>query len=645
MLTVLFYIGLLLLFFGAVAPAIFFRGGKNQRRLSLALMAISASLLFVFASDVIYENQEVSMTVYRILPSFYFSFFIDRLSAFFILTISVVSFGVAIYSTQYIEYHKNDIRNNILVFLMGLFILSMLLVVSSANTFSFLFFWETMSLTSFLLVMFAYENEETRKAGIFYFIMTQLSGVFLFTGFFMLYLSSGSFDISAASIDPAIMAPVFLCLFLGFSIKAGVVPFHKWLPYAHPASPSNISALMSGVMIKVAVYGLMRFVIFVLEPQLWWGVLILVAGTLSAILGIIYAMKEHDIKRLLAFSSIENIGIIMIGFGLYIIFSLNNLEDLAMLSLLGALFHTLNHAIFKSLLFLTAGSVVNATGIRNIEYMGGLIHRMPKTALLFFIGAASISALPPLNGFVGELLIFQSMMQSHYLTDTLMQVLVIICLAVFALTSALAAACFVKAFGTVFLALPRSQKVEKANEVGMHMLLGPSVLAASCIFLGLSATWLFSKAGYYPQIPDMGVLGAIMAAAFLAIFGIVWVVSSHRTRDVETWRCGIRRGDGWFEYTATGFSQPIMNIFRSVYRTREDYRRTFFDRSSVIFRDGRAEIHLLNFFEVYIYLPIAGFISRVAMVMYRLHNGKLDTYLYYTFITIIILLVSMRWLA
>ena len=300
--------------------------------------------------------------------------------------------------------------------------------------------------------MLEYEKKETVKAGMFYFVMTHLSTVFLFFAFLFLYVTTGSFNIQPITAQPLIASIAFVFLFLGFGIKAGIIPFHKWLPYAHPASPSNISALMSGVMIKVAIYGLVRFLLL-LPMESWWGMLILVMGTASALLGVIYALKEHDLKKMLAYSSIENVGVILVGIGLYVIFNVSGFTSIAMLALFGALFHSFNHAVFKSLLFMTTGAVINQAETKNIEEMGGLIKRMPTTALMFLIGAVSISALPPFNGFVSELMIFQAFFQSPVLGNPFLVLLLIVALSVFALTSALAAACFVKAFGISFLAL------------------------------------------------------------------------------------------------------------------------------------------------------------------------------------------------
>ena len=276
--------------------------------------------MLVFAAEILLTDTTYSAMLYQITSLFQFSFMVDRLAAFFLTLISIVSVAVAIYSIQYLEHEEHEERKSVIVALMSFFIFSMLLVVASFSMFSFLFFWEIMALSSFLLVMTDFEKKETQKAGLFYFIMTHLSTLFLFFAFLFIYLQTGTFDMTAIRADPLITSTAFVFLFLGFGIKAGIIPFHKWLPYAHPASPSNISALMSGVMIKVALYGLIRF-LFLLPMETWWGLLLIGFGALSASIGVIYALKESDIKKMLAYSSIENIGIIILGFGLYVIFS------------------------------------------------------------------------------------------------------------------------------------------------------------------------------------------------------------------------------------------------------------------------------------------------------------------------------------
>ncbi|HIH36739.1 MAG TPA: hydrogenase membrane subunit, partial [Methanocellales archaeon] len=395
------------------------------------IFACTGLLLFSF-NVLVHET----VNFHILLSGFTVNFSIDNLASFFIILISLIGLSVAVYSISYSEHFENEIKRNLLVSLTAFFILSMVFVVASHNLIAFLFFWELMSISSFMLVMFDYDKPETKKAGIFYFVMTQMSTIFLLFAFTLIYNHTNSLDYTQLQgLSAPLSSLIFLSLTAGFAIKAGLIPFHKWLPYAHPASPSSISALMSGVMIKVAIYGFLRFLFLLPEQQLWWGILILITGTVSALLGVIYALKEHDIKRLLAYHSIENIGIILLGVGLYMLFSFYRVRDLAMISIFAALFHTLNHALFKSLLFLNSGSVVHRMNTKNIEEMGGLIKKMPHTALLFLIGAISISALPPFNGFVSELMIFQVFLKFNVLSSPIIKIILILSLSLFALTS------------------------------------------------------------------------------------------------------------------------------------------------------------------------------------------------------------------
>jgi len=646
MLEFLFPLGLSAFFLAIILSLIGSKLGSSKvpRQASLVFTSVASVAILVFALEIVFSNKSFSLLAYQITPLFQFSFLVDRLAAFFLALVAVVSVAVAIYSVQYVEHTAHDGRKNLIVSFMNIFIASMVLVIASFSMFSFLFFWEIMALSSFLLVMVEFEKKETQKAGIFYFVMTHLSTLFLLFAFLFIYTVTGTFDIAQIRAEPLITSVAFVFLFLGFGIKAGIIPFHKWLPYAHPASPSNISALMSGVMIKVAIYGLVRFILL-LPMQTWWGILILAAGTTSAVLGVIYALKEHDIKRLLAYHSIENIGIILIGIGLFVIFSVAGFEAIAFLALVGALFHTLNHAIFKSLLFMTSGSIVNATGTRNIEEMGGLIKRMPKTALLFLIGAVSISALPPFNGFVSELMIFQAFFQSVVLANPFLELILIVSLAVFALTSALAAACFVKAFGITFLALPRSDEAKSAKESPKLMIIGPAILAALCVALGIFSLQIFGALGFSFPLPNMLFVGAILAGFYIFIYVALREVANRRERITETWECGFTTQTSKMEYTASGFSEPLVTILKSIFRTQKKSERNYYDDKGVIFKDGKAEIQLMNFFEERIYLPAADFMRKVSLKVNNLQRGDVDLHVAYAFATIVVFLLIIWWFA
>ena len=645
MYTALFLVALSLLAAGFLIPLIsYHRDARMVRTLASSCTILSAIVLGSISVLILTGSDMIAFTAIQPFPTVSISFVIDRLAAFFLLIIALVSACVALYAAEYIEHLDGGSRRNLLSGCTNLFILAMVLVVSSGNTLSFFFFWELMAASSFILVMYEYDHPETRKAGIFYFIMTQLSTMFVLFGILMLCIQTGSFAFAPAGSSGApLLIVAFLSLFAGFSIKGGIIPFHKWLPYAHPASPTPVSALMSGVMLKMAVYGLVRFLLAVFSPDLWWGILILLFGSLSAVLGVIYALKEHDIKGMLAYSSIENIGIIFMGIGLFVIFSATNLPLLATLSLLGALFHSLNHALFKSLLFLSAGSVVHATHTRDIEHMGGLASRMPWTSALFFIGAAAIAALPPLNGFASELLIFTAIFTSIAVVDPLLKVLLLICLALFALTSALSAACFVKAFGSVFLALPRSPESAGAREVPPAMLIGPAILALACIFLGLCAYQLFALAGFPVPLPDLLLIGILLVLMAAVSFIFLQVSASRAVRISETWGCGTHFQEASAEYTGHGFSEPLDIIFSSIYRTRIRNERVFFDQKNCIFKEGTAEIRLMKVFEEYLYLPLAQGSVRVATGISRFQNGCLDTYLLYVFVTVIVVILFLGW--
>ncbi|MCX6649332.1 MAG: proton-conducting transporter membrane subunit [Candidatus Bathyarchaeota archaeon] len=643
MIESLYQIGLLILILSILFPlTIFLKKSAVPRTLSNISLILSSLLLSVASVLLLLQGGEVTITSYMFAPNLTLSLSVDRLSAFFILVIAIVSFSVAVFSPGYLHHLESERRRSIVTSATSLFVASMLLLVISRDIFSFLLFWEAMSLSSFMLVMTNYEEREAGKAGLFYFAMTQLSTMCLMSGFLALYALTGSYSIPFAGVvDPVALSVVFVVLFVGFGIKAGVVPFHKWLPYAHPASPSNISALMSGVMIKVAIYGLIRFVSGVASPPLWWGSLILVAGTVSAVLGVIYAMKEHDVKRLLAYHSIENIGIILIAYGLSVTFTGYGLADLANLCLVAALFHTLNHALFKSLLFMTAGSVINATGVRNVEELGGLIKRMPYTAVLFLVGAVAISGLPPFNGFVSELMIFQAFLSGWRVGGPLESAVMLTCLAVFALTSALAAACFVKLFGTMFLAMPRSEEAAEAHEVGLGMLVGPAVPAALCILLGVFSYQILAPMGLGAYVPNMAVFGLALLATGAVVFASVRLLASRETRVTETWGCGIPKQDPRMEYTPSGFSEPIMVIFKQIYRTQERLDLTYYDRNRVILRGGLAEIRLFKLFEERLYLPVARAALRVSEALNRAQEDQLsDTYLLYIFAACLVLLIA-----
>src|ERR1039458_1741686 len=359
-----------------------------------------------------------------LLASIHFAVRLDALSAFFLLLVSLLGFAISIYSLGYAKGFFGRKNVGVLGAFFNLLVLATTLVVVADNVWLFLMGWELMALTAYCLVSFEHEESETRRAGVLYFIMSHLDAGCIILGFALLFQASGDYSFASLHDIGAQMAPgkrdaAFLLFLVGFGIKAGIVPFHICLPAAHPVAPSNVSAFMSGVLIKTGIYGFIRVGFdFLGTPPLWWGVTVLTVGTVSAVLGVLYALMEHDLKRLLAYHSIENIGIILMGLGAALMFRHTGHPLLATLGLIAGLYHTINHASFKGLLFLGAGAVLHATGTRNMEELGGLIKRMPQTAFFFLVGAVAISALPPLNGFVSEWLTYQALLRGFGTTDS-----------------------------------------------------------------------------------------------------------------------------------------------------------------------------------------------------------------------------------
>jgi hydrogenase-4 component B len=469
---------------------------------------------------------------------------------------------------------------------------------------------------------------------------------------------------AAASLDPTTSNLIFVLLALGFGSKAGVIPLHIWLPRAHPAAPSHVSALMSGVMIKLGVYGLARVAFDWLGVgPLWWGGTILVVGAVSGVLGVLYALIDSDLKRLLAYSSVENIGIILLGMGAAMIFQAHGLPGLAALALVAALYHTLNHAAFKSLLFMGAGAVLHATHTRNMEDLGGLIKRMPQTALFFLVGSLAIAALPPLNGFISEWLTFQSLLLSFQISAHTVNLIFALGVAALALTSGLAAACFVRAFGITFLALPRSESAGDAREVAWTMRAAMAVLALACIVLGiapslflapLEATVFDLMAGHadlqfnltsvvangeFGWIAPLWITVGLIALLMTIPYALGLLGANTRRRCYETWGCGRALQTARFEYTATAFANPFKRVFALLYRPVKELdiefhpESRYFVRTITYYNEGRL------IFEDALYRPLLRMIQVLAREARVLQSGNVHGYLVYILVALVALLI------
>jgi len=604
-----------------------------------------------------------------------FSFQVDYLSAFFLLVVSILGCTVSLYSIGYTNQFTHFKKTGLFLFLYNLLLVSLICLVTASNAVLFLIMWEVMALLNYLLIVNEHESASTRRAGFLYITMTHIGTAFLVAMFLTLYSYGHSFDFIAmkavaGTMPAAVRSLVFLCALVGFGVKAGIMPLHIWLPEAHPAAPSNVSALMSGVVIKTGIYGIVRVVFDLLGPNPveWWGILVLAVAVVSAVLGVLYALMEHDLKRLLAYHSVENIGIILMGVGGSLCFSSLGHPTLAALALTAGLFHVLNHAIFKGLLFLGAGSVNQTTHTRNIEDLGGLIKKLPWTAAFFLVGAAAISALPPLNGFASEWLTFQALLFGFNVSDLALKLAIPVTVALLALTGALAAACFVKAFGITFLGVARSNHAENASESPLTMIVSMGFLAVLCIGIGIAPGTVLSlldpvtNAFFNVHIGSGAALnsgtlsiqqgaGTSSSPFFIALLlvGLVAVPIAIaaavggriRRRIAMTWACGLEKIEPQMQYTATGFSKPIRMIFANIVRARHEIEVE--NETSPYFRQTiRYELKTESIFHNFLYRPLTRGVLKAAHTLRKLQTGHLQTYLAYIFITLILLLVFAR---
>jgi hydrogenase-4 component B len=604
----LFLSGIIVWLTGATAALVLWRQPVAARRVACGAALAGSILDLIGSAAAIFRGSTTLISLPFGNPAFSWAIRIDPLSAYFNVTLAVLAAAVSLYSFGYLKQMEGSRNLGAFGFFFNLLLLSLALVFTASNAFFFLVAWEVMALTAYCLVSFEHEKEKARKAGVLFLVMSHAGTGLLLIAFLLLTCASGSLDFSSFHLLASRMPPhrqgvVFLLFLFGFGVKAGLVPLHIWLPEAHPVAPSNVSALMSGIVIKTGIYGMARvFFDFYAVPPLWMGTVVLALGVVSALLGVLYALMEHDLKRLLAWCSIENIGIILMGFGAALLFRALGQPNLAALALIAGLYHTFNHAMFKGLLFLGAGSVVQATHTRNMEKMGGLIRRMPFTALCFLVGAVAISGLPPLNGFVSEWLTYQALLAGFGTTQSLTRLMFPIAGSLLALTAALAATCFVKAFAIPFLALPRSNVAADAQEVSLPMRAAMAMLAVGCVALGLGATWFVRVFDPITQqtlgvrassalvtarglaLSPGTVHGGTMSTAGIAMVFLLTGVAlalplaiRWRRRSVSgpAWDCGLPGLTADNEYTATAFSKPLRMIFSVLYRPRREIQAEY----------------------------------------------------------------------
>ena len=576
-------------------------GGRAANGVAHIGAFFASALLVAFAAGVFLDGEGKAFSYLLPFPGVEFSFRIDGLSAFFLGLIGTIASLASLFGISYQKHYIGKYALGPFGFFYNLFLLGMVLAVSANHGLFFLFAWELMSIASYFLVIFDRKESRNIRAGFLYLLMTQLGTIFVALALFLAYQSTGSFDFDMWRAEGMTLSVfwqsiMYAAVLIGFGTKAGIIPLHIWLPEAHPAAPSHVSALMSGVMIKTAIFMIIRFFFdFFPGAPLEWGLVILALGAISSLLGVLYALSEHDIKRLLAYHSVENIGIILLGIGSALVFMNYGLQDFFVFALAAALFHTANHAIFKSLLFLAAGSVVSATGTRNMEAYGGLIRVLPYSAFFFLIGSMAISAFPPFNGFASEWLIFQSLFVGIAASSLLVKLTFLASIASLSFTGGLAMACFAKAFGVTFLGRSRELEAEvMAHREKKSWLthLPMAVLALLTIVLGIGAPLVVSfLVGIiaslvfgggtdlvFPYLRFMGMSEnfsgilpvhgtAIALLVFVAVLGAVvgWLTRKRAVVIAPTWDCGMPLS-GKMQITATSFSRSLTTIFSGILR-------------------------------------------------------------------------------
>jgi len=584
---------------------------------------------------------------------------LDALSSVFLVLLGVVSAGISVFAAGYFRRGQGT-PPGLLCLQYHVFLASMGFVLLADDAYAFMVAWETMALSSYFLVTAQHGLPEIRRAGFLYLLIAHLGALTILLSFGVMQGGSWHFTFDAmreAHLSPQWASVAFLLALAGFGAKAGLVPLHVWLPEAHPAAPSPVSALMSGVMLKTAVYGVLRVSFDLLgHEQWWWGLVPLALGLFAALFGAVFAAVQTDMKRLLAYSSIENLGIIFSALGLALVFRGAGMLALAALALIALLYHSLNHAFIKSLLFLGTGAVLHSTGERNLGRLGGLIHRMPWVAALTLVGALAMSGLPPLNGFVSEWLLLQAFLFAHQVPHTFVNMLLPMDAAVLVLAAALAAYVMVKFFGVTFLGRPREAGLARAHDAGVLERIGLVWLALGCVALGLLPTYVIGA--LRPVVEQLGaalppgppspwwllapVPGRQVSYSpivfFLAIATIVIVTvlavrlfyHGHR-RAVRPWDCGFGELTPRMQDTAEGFGQPIRHIFGSFFAITRELPSPF-DRAP------RYSVAVADRIWQGLYLPLGSLVQRATDAVAWLQQGRIATYLLYSFVTLVLLL-------
>ncbi len=613
------------------------------------------------AVDVLASQVVIEWTSAWPLPAGEFAVRMDALSAVFLCVIFGLAMVSAIYGWDYLRVeHAQTVRGRRTWLWFNLLVVSMSLVVVARHAVLFLLAWEVMSVSSFLLVAYDHEREDVSRAAWIYLVATQIGSAMLLAMFAVVGARMGSFDFSAwgalRNADPGFRGAVFMLGLVGFGVKAGLYPIHVWLPEAHPAAPSHVSALMSGVMIKTGIYAVIRLLSLLGSPDPWWGLLLVAIGVASGVLGVVFALAQHDIKRLLAYSSVENIGIIVMGLGLGMLGWSYRQPVVMVAGLAGALLHVVNHSVFKGLLFMAAGSVVHATGCRDINRMGGLMRRMPHTGAAFLAGSAAISGLPPFNGFLSEFLIYSAAFIAVLNGPSTLVAPAVVVIGALALIGGLATACFSKVFGVAFLGEPRNDQAAHAHECGMPMRISLYALSAGCLVIVGCAAWiipgLFRVAGTVAGLPvdpgtgPLAMLGSVVSrvsgvSAVLIVLGLLLAVVRWRLLNgrcvgrAVTWDCGYAAPTVRMQYTASSYTQPITSLFRAILGFRIRLRPPTGLFPAAASYESRAGDTAND----YLFRPFFRFVERMFIRLRWLQAGHVQVYVLYVALALLILLL------
>ena len=654
-----FLLAMAVLLAGAVAVLVLSRTDRDCSWLGALSVSVAAVLGCVPAIQVLSGGPVELFRHPWPVPFGEFSVELDPLSAWFLIPTLLLSAQAAIYGVGYLRSWRGKRSLGPIWCFYCLLVLGMILVLLARNAVLFLFAWELMAVASFFLVTFEHERQSVREAGWIYLVATHLGTAFLLAFFLLLARETGSMDFSAwaqEGIHTEGLANVLFGLaIVGFGTKAGFMPLHVWLPEAHPAAPSHVSAVMSGVMIKTGIYGLVRAFTFLGTPPLWWGWGVVGIGLTSGALGVLFALAQHDLKRLLAYHSVENIGIIALGLGVGLLGMSTASPLLMVLGFGGGLLHVLNHALFKGLLFLGAGAVLHGAGTHEIDQLGGLLKRMPWTAAVFLVGAAAICGLPPLNGFVSEFLIFLGAFKGGMSGMGEVAVPLLAVIAGLALIGGLAAACFTKAFGIVFLGEPRSEHVSRAHETGWAMRLPMLALAAGCLLVGLLAPLVVGS--LQPVLEsvtgqDFGVVSENLAVgtqplrwvvagaiAFLVLVAaLIWLrrnlLAGRRVETGPTWGCGYLRPTARIQYTASSFAQPLTDLFGPLLGTKKHISAPH----GIFPAEAGLKTVTPDVTREELYRPMFGRINEWLSQLRWLQQGKVQLYVLYIAVTLLALL-------